>query len=78
MCGLNEEEMKRVERLCRSEKTPEGSVVNWWLWRANVKGGKERERIIMEWRSLREERPVSMEEGREERPLEARSGGRDG
>ena len=31
-----------------------------------------------EWREVREERPVNMEEGREERLLEKRPGGRDG
>ena len=31
-----------------------------------------------EWREVREERPVKMEEGREERLLESRYGGREG
>ena len=31
-----------------------------------------------EWREVREERPVKMEEGREERLLELRYGGREG
>ena len=31
-----------------------------------------------EWRSVREERPVKMEEGREERLLKSRYGGREG
>ena len=31
-----------------------------------------------EWRSVREERPVKMEEGREERLLESRDRGREG
>ena len=42
-------EVKRVERLCMSEKIPEGSVVRWLLWRVNVKGVKK-EGIIMEWK----------------------------
>ena len=41
--------MKRKERLCRSEKIPEGSVVRWLLSRANVKGVKK-EGMIMEWK----------------------------
>ena len=32
----------------------------------------------MEWRSVREERPAKMEEGREERLLESRDRGREG
>ena len=35
--------MKREERLCRSEKIPEGSVVRQLLLRVKVKGGEERE-----------------------------------
>ena len=41
--------MKRIERLCWSEKIPEGSVVRWVLSRVNVKGVKK-ERMIMEWK----------------------------
>ena len=41
--------MKREERLCRLEKMPEGSVVNWLLLRLNVKGVKKEE-MIMEWK----------------------------
>ena len=50
-------------------------MVRRLLLRVNVKGGKERgddngkER---KWREEREERPVKMEEGREERLLELR------
>ena len=40
--------MKRVERLCLSEKIPEGSAVRQLLSRANVKGGEEG--MIMEWK----------------------------
>ena len=43
--------MKRVERLCRSEKIPEGSVVRWLLLRENVKGVKK-EGMIMEWKEM--------------------------
>ena len=60
--------MKREERPCRSEKIPEGSVVRLLRSRENVKGVKK-EGMIMEWRKMREERPVKMEEGREEREL---------
>ena len=41
--------MKRVERLYRTEKIPEGSVVRQLLLRANVKGVKK-EGMIMEWK----------------------------
>ena len=41
--------MKRVERLCRSVKIPEGSVVRWLLWRSNVKGVKK-EKMIRDWK----------------------------
>ena len=41
--------MKREERLCRSEKTPEGSVLRWLLLRVDVKGMKK-EGMIMEWK----------------------------
>ena len=64
--------MKREVRLCWSEKIPEGSVVRWSSLRENVKGGEERgddNGMEREWRSVREERPVKMEEGREERLL---------
>ena len=40
--------MKRVERLCWSEKIPEGSVVRRLLPSQNVKGEKK-EGMIMEW-----------------------------
>ena len=46
-----------------------------------MKGGEERgddNGLEMEWREEREERPVKMEEGREESLLELRYGGRDG
>ena len=42
-------EIKRVERPCRSEKIPEGSVVRWLLLRENVKGVMK-EGMIMEWK----------------------------
>ena len=41
--------MKRVERLCRSEKIPEGSVVRWLSKRENMKEVKK-EGMIMEWK----------------------------
>ena len=44
-----EDGMKREERLCRSEKIPEGSVVSLLWLRENVKGVKK-ERMIMEWK----------------------------
>ena len=81
MCGWNEEEMKREERLCWSEKIPEGSVVRRLLLRVNVKRVEERgddDGMEREWREVREERPVKMEEGREERLLELRYEGREG
>ena len=65
--------MKREERLCWSEKIPEGSVVRRLLPRVNVKGVKkdgDDNGMEREWREVREERPVKMEEGREERLLE--------
>ena len=34
--------MKRIERLRRSEKIPEGSVVRWFVPRENAKMGEER------------------------------------
>ena len=37
-----ERERERVERLCRSEKIPEGSVVRWLLSRSNVKGSEKK------------------------------------
>ena len=43
--------------------------------------GEERgddDEMEREWREEREERPVKMEEGREERLLESRYGGREG
>ena len=42
-------EVKRVERLCMSEKIPEGSVVSWFSLRENVKGVRK-EGMIMEWK----------------------------
>ena len=68
--------MKRVERLCWSEKIPEGSVVRRLLLRVNVKGVKKEgddNGMESEWREEREEReerPVKVEEGREEKLLE--------
>ena len=50
--------MKRVERLCWSEKIPEGSVVRRLLLRVNVKGVKK-EGMIMEWKGM------EVSEGRE-------------
>ena len=43
-------------------------MVKLLLWSLNVKGGKK-EGMMMEWSEVREERPVKMEEGREERLL---------
>ena len=64
--------MKRIKRLCWSEKMPEGSVVRLLLLREIVKGVKK-EGMMIEWkgegREDREDRPVKMEEGREERLL---------
>ncbi len=73
--------MKKEVRLRWSEKMPEGSVVRQLLLRLNVKGvKKERDDNGMEreWRAVKEERPVKMEEEREERLLELRVGGREG
>ena len=44
-------------------------MVRWLLLRENVKGGEERgddNGMEREWRTIMEERPVKMEEGREE------------
>ena len=41
--------MKREERLCRSEKIPEGSVIILLPPRSNVKGVKK-EGMVMEWK----------------------------
>ena len=70
---------KREESLCRSEKIPEGSVVRWLLLRRNVKGVKKGDDNGMEWewREIRKERPVKMEEGREERQFSSRHSGRE-
>ena len=73
--------MKREVRLCWSEKIPEGSVVRRLMLRVIVKGGEERgddNGMESEWRKEREERPVKMEEEREESPLEPRCGRREG
>ena len=52
-------------------------MVRRLLLRMNVKEVKK-EGMIMEWREVREERPVKMEEDREERLLKLRYGGREG
>ena len=62
-------EMKRTERLCWSEKIPEGSVVRWLLLSECERGeGRgDNNRMEREWREKREKRPVKMEVEREER-----------
>ena len=64
--------MKRVERLCWSEKIPEGSVIRRLLLRECERGEERGDDNGMEreWREVREERPVKIEDGREERLLE--------
>ena len=55
-----------------------GQMVVVWI---EYERGEEREDdngMGREWREAREERPVKMEEGREERMLEERDGGREG
>ena len=63
--------MKREERSCWSEKIPEGSVVRQLLKRECERGEERGDDNGMEseWRVVREERPVKMEEEREERLL---------
>ena len=41
--------MKREERLCKSEKMPEGRLVRWFSKSWNGKGMKK-EGMIMEWK----------------------------
>ena len=48
-------------------------MVRWLLKRLNVKGMKKKgddNGMEREWREVREERPVKVEEGREEKLLE--------
>ena len=72
--------MNRVNSLCWSEKIPEGIVVRRLLLRECERGEERRDDNGMEreWRLVREERPVKMEEGRKERLFELRYGGREG
>ncbi len=72
--------MKRSERLCRSEKIPEGSVVRGFE-KIECEKGEERgddNGMEREWSKVREEGPVKMEEEREERLFEPRYGKREG
>ena len=63
------------------ESTPDGRVVSWLLWRDEEQMKmKMRERRREKWneRETRLSRPSKTPEGREERLLELRYGGREG